>query len=185
MLILRRVLGASKWRALILLMIGVTLTVSQPSCGPAVSASEAKNRYLGVLATIAAACGSGFAGVYFEMVLKNAENVSVWGRNFQLGVYSIALASVTMVFDDEVLQRGAFHGWSPMAVLVALVMASGGILVALVVKYTDALIKGYASALSIVVSGVLSNLIFGTELTLQFAAGASVVVISLMNYQSA
>lgn len=48
---------------------------------------------LGLTAVILACCTSGFAGVYFEKILKG-QKVSVWMRNIQLGLFSIVLGMV-------------------------------------------------------------------------------------------
>ena len=39
---------------------------------------------VGVLAVLTACCSSGFAGVYFEKILKGTK-ASIWMRNVQLG----------------------------------------------------------------------------------------------------
>lgn len=40
--------------------------------------------FVGLVAVLVACCSSGFAGVYFEKILKESKQ-SVWIRNIQLG----------------------------------------------------------------------------------------------------
>lgn len=42
--------------------------------------------FVGLVAVLVACCSSGFAGVYFEKILKETKQ-SVWVRNIQLGQY--------------------------------------------------------------------------------------------------
>lgn len=44
----------------------------------------AGSRFVGVMAVLMACISSGFAGVYFEKILKETKQ-SVWVRNIQLG----------------------------------------------------------------------------------------------------
>lgn len=53
------------------------------------------NALLGVSASLAAATTSGFAGVYFEKVLKGSE-LSVWVRNIHLALIGVGLGAVTV-----------------------------------------------------------------------------------------
>lgn len=51
-------------------------------------ATSAGSQFVGVAAVLVACCSSGFAGVYFEKILKESKQ-SVWIRNIQLGQYSL------------------------------------------------------------------------------------------------
>ena len=53
----------------------------------------------GLVAVVTACCTSGFAGVYFEKILKGAK-VSVWMRNIQLGLFSVALGLGGCIYND-------------------------------------------------------------------------------------
>lgn len=65
--------------------------VQWPSESPAESKQEQEassgSPLVGLVAVLVACCSSGFAGVYFEKILKESKQ-SVWVRNIQLGGYS-------------------------------------------------------------------------------------------------
>ena len=45
--------------------------------------------------------------------------------------------------------------------------ATGGLLVAVVVKYADNILKGFACSLAIIISSIISIFLFGFQLSLQ------------------
>ena len=87
---------------------------------------------------------SGLAGVYFEKILKGSD-VSVWIRNIQLGVFGMVFGYLTMYISDgqEVKTKGFLFGYTNMVWAAILVQSAGGLIVALVVKYADNILKGF------------------------------------------
>ncbi len=71
-LLLGKSLSRQQWGSLCLLCLGVGLVQTS-----SVTGGDKANSILGLLSVIAACCSSGLAGVYFEMVLKNAKT-SIW-----------------------------------------------------------------------------------------------------------
>lgn len=57
---------------------------SETASDPEKEALSAGSQFVGVTAVLVACCSSGFAGVYFEKILKESKQ-SVWVRNIQLG----------------------------------------------------------------------------------------------------
>jgi drug/metabolite transporter (DMT)-like permease len=51
-----------------------------------------------------------------------------------------------------------------------------------VLKYSDSVLKGYATACSVVMTGVLSMILFGTELNIIYFLGIINVVIAVLLY---
>jgi UDP-sugar transporter A1/2/3 len=60
--------------------------------------------------------------------------------------------------------------------------ALGGLIVAGVLKYADSVLKGYATAMSVILTGVLSMLLFGTSLSIIYFMGIINVVIAVLLY---
>lgn len=88
-------LNMYKWTALLLLTTGVALVQLKKSSYSSLndvelqpSKEQLADRYIGLFAVIASCCLSGFAGIYFEKILKSS-HVSLWVRNFQLGIFLI------------------------------------------------------------------------------------------------
>ena len=97
---------------------------------------------------------SGFANIYFEKVLKQAEcefdescelpdeagrrkaPMSLWVRNVQLAVFSIPQAALLLAASGRarsiISVHGVFVGFTSQVWVVALLTASGGLLVAAV-----------------------------------------------------
>ena len=63
--------------------------------------------------------------------------------------------------------------------------AAGGILVALVLRYADNILKGFAVAACIFICGLFSRLAWGTHLAPGFVLGATIVTISVITYSVA
>lgn len=185
-LILRKKLLNTQWGALLLLIAGVVLV--QLADPKKVGSSKLggvpeQNRLIGFSAAFGACVLSGFAGIYFEKMLKGAD-ISVWMRNVQLSLLSIPLGFITCFISDytNITTKGFFIGYDAFVVYLVLLNAGGGLLVALVVKYADNILKGFATSLAIIISCVASIYLFDFQLTLQFAIGAIFVILSIFLY---
>jgi len=60
--------------------------------------------------------------------------------------------------------------------------ALGGLLVAVVVKYADNILKGYATSISIILSAIASVYLFDFELSMLFAVGSTMVIAAVYMY---
>ncbi|XP_046372420.2 UDP-N-acetylglucosamine transporter-like isoform X2 [Haliotis rufescens] len=188
---LKRQLTNLKWVSLVLLTVGVAL-VQLPvprSChgDECVDTDESVGRaswMMGLSAVIAMCLSSGFAGVYFEKVLKSSQQ-SLWIRNVQLAVSGIIFGVMCAAFSDTdaILQHGFFQGYNVLTWLIVIQQAALGLVVSLVIKYADNIVKGFASALSIVLSCLVSYLIIG-DLTINcvFLLGAAIVISATFLY---
>ena len=64
-----------------------------------------------------------------------------------------------------------FKGYQLSVVIVVLLSSGGGLLVALVVKYADNILKGFATSVSIVVSSIISAIFFDFKVCVQRGGG--------------
>ena len=197
--------------------------------GSAAPSSHQDNIFLGLIIVLMACVTSGFAGVYFELVIKakgsspadssagggggggsggggggsgkggrhSSASVSqrptmgkvkspnsLWVRNIQLGFFSFFLGMGTVWLKDglAIVEGGFFQGYRLSTVVVILLQAGGGLLVALVVKYADNILKGFATSVSIVLSSIISSFFFGFEVSGSFVAGTVLVLGAVFLY---
>lgn len=83
---------------------------------------------------------------------------------------------------DASASRGIFFGFDALVWGLVLNQALGGILVAMVIKYADNILKVFATTLAIIFSAVLSALFFNFDPSLLFLFGAAVVLVATALY---
>ncbi|KAM4600529.1 CMP-sialic acid transporter [Polymixia lowei] len=178
---LNRSLSKLQWFSVFMLCGGVTLVQWKPAEATKVQIEQ--NPFLGFVAIAVAVLCSGFAGVYFEKVLKSSDT-SLWVRNIQMYLSGIVvtLAGVYVTDGDKVLEKGFFFGYTPYVCFVVLLASVGGLYTSVVVKYTDNIMKGFSAAAAIVLSTVASVMLFGLQITATFASGAMLVCVSIYLY---
>jgi drug/metabolite transporter (DMT)-like permease len=117
---------------------------------------------VGLLAVLGVCICSGFAGVYFEKVIKESHRpTSMWIRNVQLSVYSLFPAFfVGIVFLDgeTVAKHGFFAGYNWVVILSIAIQSFGGIVAAFCIFYADNISKNFAVSISMVLSSLASFL---------------------------
>ena len=194
-------LSLRKWRALGLLVIGAILVQFPDSSSPTAAADKSSTSLTGLTAVLGMVCLSGLAGIYLEKFLKNKpsspspalsvvapsslKQATLWERNLQLSLYGMFFALCTVWYSDRdaIASHGFFTGYSLWTWLVIVSMAGGGLIVAVVVKYTNTIVKGFATSISIIVTSVVSLLLFpDVKLSLLFWLGTACVLISIFNY---
>jgi UDP-sugar transporter A1/2/3 len=195
-LLLRRKLSPSQWLALLFLAIGVGVVQIQAGAAKVVSAAAGSSADVhtmdglkGFIAVAAACFTSGLAGVYFEKVLKGSQT-DLWVRNVQLSVFSILPALAPVIFShasnaglfSEGWISSLFHNFGGWAWATVAVQVIGGLVTAMVIKYSDNILKGFATSLSIVISFLASTALFDFKLTFTFALGSVIVLIATWLY---
>ena len=193
-IVLGKVMTTRQIFALFVLLAGVALVqLSSMDAAPAHSAADDKadNAFIGSLAILVACCTSGFAAVYFEWVLKKTPPqeqtpYSLWVRNFQLAMFAGLGAAIGVWSKDgeAVAKAGVYQGFTPLVWLVVSLEAFGGIVVALVIKYADNILKNFATAVSIVTSVIVSSMFLGFTVKPMFVVGALCVMIAVAIYTS-
>ena len=198
--LLRKKLSSSKWISLFFLAIGVGIVQLQtiatrevPANTPVGSAHDSAPLHIHIMSplkgfgAVTAACfTSGLAGVYFEMVLKNSK-ADLWVRNVQLSLFSLIPAFLPILYEPYHPAHGGmwanmlrnFGGWAWATVAIQVL---GGLITAIVIKYSDNILKGFATSLSIVFSFLASVVLFGFRITPTFIIGSSVVLVATWMY---
>ncbi|EPZ32212.1 nucleotide-sugar transporter [Rozella allomycis CSF55] len=168
-----------KWFALIILTLGVAF-VQIPSSPKKQETKVVDMDYdhyrttiIGLVSILLACFSSGFAGVYFERIIKSKAS------NLWLGVFSLGFSFAGMLMNDgsQISKLGFFHGYNSTTWL-----AAGGLIVALVMKYADNILKSFAAALSIIISMIVSAILWDFRPSLLFLIGTFFVLFSIYLY---
>lgn len=142
-----------------------------------------QNIFIGLLAVFLSSVSSGYAGVYFERILKNSVQ-SIWVRNVQLSFFGTIFSFlITIIHDSEKISKdGWFQGYNIWTLLTIALQALGGLVVAFVVKYADNIAKDFATSISLVLTALYSVFYFSFPLDSLLILGASLVCLSLFWY---
>uniref|UniRef100_A0A5K3F265 UDP-N-acetylglucosamine transporter n=2 Tax=Mesocestoides corti TaxID=53468 RepID=A0A5K3F265_MESCO len=184
-IILGKRIGTAQWISQVVLFFGVAVVQLQDHISqPTLSVSRPISNTPGLIAVVFASFLSGFAAVYFEMVLKNSPK-SLWARNFDLSLASVIIAILVQFMNNGgVYTKGFFYGFNWLVWTTVALQSIGGIIVALVVKYSDNIQKGFACSCSIVITCFLSVAFFDTHLSWMFFLGTSCVVAAVFLYSA-
>lgn len=180
MFLLGKSLSLLQWISLVILTCGVSMA----QLAAHENKAEHENTTAGFIAVLLAACTSGFSGVWFEKILKGS-TTSLWMRNIQMGVSSLIIGFLGVFLSSDresVVQNGFFFGYSSIVWVVILLQAIGGLVVAVVVKYADNILKGFAASFSIVTSCILCYFFFDFRPNFLFLVGAVFVNFSMYLY---
>ena len=207
-LLRNKVVTPIQWRALLLLVVGCVLVASpaynQPvdcsieqatlSSGKIVDSSRdysamsasGMQTLLGIGAVITMVMLSGYSAVYFESLLKSGEKgVTIWERNFQLSFCSVWLLIAIIIYEQSTGEDDglpAFAGWTINTVMITLISAVGGLLVAACLKYADAILKTLACSGAIVLTAVLGFLFLDGQLDIIVGLGCVCAILAITNY---
>ncbi|PPQ87596.1 hypothetical protein CVT26_015028 [Gymnopilus dilepis] len=207
--LLRKKLSSVKWLSLFFLAIGVGIVqiqnaastgsgtghghgglVNKASATAVGSAHEfhvhVMNPLKGFGAVTAACFTSGLAGVYFEMVLKGSK-ADLWVRNVQLSLFSLIPALLPILYapappNSRGFVLDIFHNFGWWAWATVAIQVAGGLVTAVVIKYSDNILKGFATSLSIVLSFLASVALFDFRITPSFIIGATTVLAATWMY---
>jgi len=186
MIFLGRHFSLRRWMAIIFLFSGVAAIQMNQLDGKA-PVTTANNPLVGLVAVLCCCATAGFAGVYFEMMLKDGSSTPFWVRNLQMyscGIVSTGLA-ILMSESGSIREKGFFYGYTRYVYLIVVFSALNGIYISLVMKLLDNLHKSFASSISIILVVVVSLLIFpDAHIGYLFTFGTVTVIASILLYNS-
>lgn len=184
-IILKRSLTRTQWFALFILFAGVSMVQLQSSKSDS-AGPDGQKPFVGFIAVVIACCLSGFAGIYFEKILKGSAPVSLWMRNVQMGVFAIPSSFAAVMWQDgKVVQEyGLLYGFDWVVWLTVLWYCIGGLSVAVCIKYADNIAKNFATSVAIILATVGSMVFFSFQPSALFTLGAALVIFSIFMYSS-
>ena len=166
--------------SIVMLTMGVTLVQTHN-----LVSTEAQSSSTGLAAVLTAVAISGLAGVLLEFIYKEHDS-SIWTKNFHLSLLSLPiawLAALRSVNSSSSTQE-FFYGYDQYVVLVVVLQAIGGLLVAAVLKYADSVIKCFAVSTSILLVH-LHGIGSGREvINVTQMFGVCLVVVALHGYSA-
>lgn len=114
----------------------------------------------------------------------NKNNYGLWHTQVQLAVMSLITIGIYALYSDytAIATFGLFHQFTFGAFVSIFNSAIGGLIVASVLKYADSILKGYATATSVILTGILSMILFHTPLPIIYFMGIVNVVTAVLLY---
>jgi len=189
--LLSKELSRVKWLAIALMGMGlavVQLADTKEGAQSSMANAEEQSMVVGLTFTVIGCLCSGFAGVYFEKMMKTPtvagqKPPSMWVRNLQLAGFSIAVGACQIGYTRGLYaERPLLHGFTTPVWAMVVNSAIGGLCVAFVIKCADNILKGFACALATVVTAIMSVFVFGFSLDIIFAMGTMIVIGSTLLY---
>ncbi|KAI1732922.1 nucleotide-sugar transporter domain-containing protein [Ditylenchus destructor] len=186
-ILLNRTLIRPQWFSLAILFIGVSLVQLQEGKSTKKTAAEdAQSPVLGFTAACVACTISGFAGCFFEKILKGSAPVTIWMRNVQMSVFAIPASFAAAMIQDgsKIAEHGFLYGFDAVVWFTALWYCIGGLSVAICIKYADNIAKNFATSVAIILATIGSIHFFGFTPNIFFVVGALFVIFSVFLYSS-
>ena len=201
-LLLQRSYVRKQWICLVTTTLGLVIVVLGEAKG---RQTQPQNKYenlsIGVPSLLGACFLSSLASVYLEKVYKANPRIvpllgendgqagpappTLWMRNIQLACFSIVIATLQNIgtYDHS---KPFFYGFHPLVWLQVALFSGGGVLVAAVTKYADSVLKGLATAISMLVSSVLSAVLLSAPIRSgSFVIGATTIIASVYLFSNA
>lgn len=200
LLLLKRTYTPFQWICLSVLYIGVVVAQASEAAMPFSSLS---NILFGSMLMLLAAACSGWGAVLMEGALKTSQ-ATFWQRNVQVCAVSLLPSVCVAFFDSFTISLSAVYSvesssntislfftifWQVLTQGLTLIVwaaiichALGGFIVAGCLKFADAVSKGVATSLAVVVVGLISLIILETNMGGMFVVGSLLVVIASILY---
>mmetsp|Transcript_7910 Transcript_7910/g.14641 ORF Transcript_7910/g.14641 Transcript_7910/m.14641 type:complete len:395 (-) Transcript_7910:375-1559(-) len=210
--LLNKQLQMFRWAAIVGLAVGVAMVQCAKAPDSVSKEADGSALLVGLAYAITAASMSGFAGVYFEKMIKakksggdrgsggggssgdgggekrasqRARAPSLWIRNIQLALFSLFVGVPTVFTSSTFDPTQPLRGFDAVVWGLGVNNAVGGLIVALVVKYADNILKCFSNALSTVIGTLICIPLFGFEPSAMFALGGVCVLSSALLYGEA
>ena len=177
-LFLGRKLSWLRWKALLLLVIGST--VSQLSS----SNNNVQGSAIGYNFVLVNSISAGAGGVISEKLLKGPQDGvvdSIHWQNMQLFFFGVVFGIVSSISKSNTAGN-IFEGFNSWAYAAVASLTAAGLLVSFILKYLDNFAKCFVSALSILVVAVVHAGLQNQSLPLQVVLGIALTCMALEQY---
>lgn len=112
--LLHKKLTPRQWLALVIIVPGVGLVELSSKGATAKTVTTDQNPLLGFICIVICSLTSGFAGVFFEMVLKGKKKNNIWIQSIQLCLATCFFCCITTLSKDmpRIREEGFFTGYN-------------------------------------------------------------------------
>ncbi|KAJ9475795.1 UDP-galactose transporter [Pseudozyma hubeiensis] len=152
-----------QWLCIFGIFVGVMLvkTATMPSSSASLASAGASKTLTASLALCAAAALSSTAGVILEFIFRD-RSVNLWASNVQLSCFSILPAACIVFFRDASHLGPVLHDLhtSPWPMGVVFCQSFNGMMIAILLKKAGVIINDFTSAVSIVLTFSLNEMLF-------------------------
>eukprot|EP00930_Biecheleria_cincta_P040596 TRINITY_DN2780_c0_g1_i1.p1 TRINITY_DN2780_c0_g1~~TRINITY_DN2780_c0_g1_i1.p1 ORF type:complete len:408 (-),score=58.16 TRINITY_DN2780_c0_g1_i1:252-1475(-) len=182
-LMLGKKLTATQWLSLVILCVGIALVEWPRQSADHVEVLNS-NSMIGFAVVLLMCLTSGFAAVFIQKMLQQS-SCSIWMRNVQFGLFGAVFSFCIAMYRDgaKIRQEGFVQGYSLRAVTVIFMNAWGGIAAAVMLKYAGATLGCFSTALSIILTSVLSEILLQDFVAdLLFSVGTVMAIGSTLLY---
>jgi len=186
-----KLLSRGQWLSLVILTIGCMLKQFPLNQEPETKTEHSKSQSLGlgintILIFIQIFC-SCFAGVYNEYLLKNqGSNVNIFVQNVFMYLDSIVCNVIVLVLNGTIVEAFLYENIVKVlhykVVLVMFNNAVVGIVTSMFLKTLNSILKTFASALELVLTALLSLILFGIPIYLNTILAICVVMYAIYLY---
>eukprot|EP00667_Euglena_gracilis_P006481 EG_transcript_6539 len=201
---LKRVLSLNQWCSLLLLFVGLIVTqqseifhMALQECRSSTESEDfaatrlfsSPSVFFGFLLVICMASASSFANIWAEYVYKKDDDEEFYLKNIQLYFYGFILNAFALIVRGCILTRsirdlGLFTGFTSLTVVVILLQAGYGFMIAHVLKILDNIANVFAHAAALLLTVVLSSVLFSFHPSLLFFCGCITIFISMFLYHN-
>ncbi|KAF0683148.1 Aste57867_24836 [Aphanomyces stellatus] len=197
--VLRRSISHLQVVSLVLLMLGVITTQSRHDMMPsspmmahaanasmsaASRAAPADPKFMVGLGLVAIACAiSSLAGIVTEYALKKSPQTPFVLQNLYMASFSMLFNGLAVAAQaDELPAGGLLGGYNSWTWVVVVIQVFAGLTMGLILKFLDNIACVYTHAMAMMFTTLVSILFFAFDLTLEFACGFCVCVVSMYLY---
>lgn len=170
--IIKKKLNKQQWLALILLFLGSIIysfgTLKKSSSNSkSMIVQDVYIHALGIPMIIIYCTLSGLAGVYNEWILKKNFNESIYLQNIFFYTYGSLFNLIPTI---SLMMNGfnLFHGFSFYTWLIVFTQVLNGLFMSVVIKYSSNILRLFVISFSLIVTTVLSLVIFHVQLNIYF-----------------
>jgi len=181
-IVLNKKLSSLQWSALFLLAIGCAISQSK-SCSTQGENNMKDTSFYGIILCIIVSIMSPAAGIATEWIMKksNMKNEPLHSQNMHLYFFGILFNIIGYIIDTQP-DKSFFDGHSWTSAAVILSYAFTGLMVSLIMKYADNMVKIYAVAVSMALTLLISVLLFEEKATVDMFYGITVITLSIFIY---